>query len=381
VLTASAGGRPDRVPVCLSFFQIDPRAPRPREWTWHNQVEQAEAMLRLGADALLHVVAPYSPPPDVEQRVWRERREDEPRPIIVKEYRTPRGTLQAAVRETEDWQHGLDIPLFSDLAVSRATKWWVNGEQDLDALSYLLRPPTSEQRAAFREQCQAVRREAHRLGVAVEGVGPLGGVMAGDAAAWLMGFENLMLAMVERPQLVTDLLGVIHRWQMALVELLAESEVDIIKHRAWYESADHWSPALYRQMLAPLVREEVVLTHQAGKLFSYIMTTGVMPLLPQIAGSGIDILWGVDPVQGRADLRRIKTEVGARVSLWGGVNGAVTVGRGTREEIRAAVEEACRVLGAGGGYVLTPVDSIFEDCPWENVLALVEAAREFGRYS
>ena len=45
------------------------------------------------------------------------------------------------------------------------------------------------------------------------------------------------------------------------------------------------------------------------------------------------------------------------------------------------MQEACQVLGAGGGFVLLPVDAVFEDCPWEHVLTFLEAGREFGVYS
>jgi uroporphyrinogen decarboxylase len=124
----------------------------------------------------------------------------------------------------------------------------------------------------------------------------------------------------------------------------------------------------------------VELVHQAGKLAAYIMTTGIMPLLGEIRATGADVLWGVDPQQGGADLQRVKQELADTVHLWGGVNGALTVGRGSRDEIRAAVKEACEVLGAGGGFVLFPVDAVFEDCPWENVLTYIEAGREFGGY-
>jgi uroporphyrinogen decarboxylase len=37
-------------------------------------------------------------------------------------------------------------------------------------------------------------------------------------------------------------------------------------------------------------------------------------------------------------------------------------------------------MGKGGGYILAPVHTVESDVPIENVLALYEAAREYGRY-
>ena len=38
------------------------------------------------------------------------------------------------------------------------------------------------------------------------------------------------------------------------------------------------------------------------------------------------------------------------------------------------------LLGEGGGYMLAPVHTIMNDVPPENILAMVDAAVEFGAY-
>jgi len=47
-----------------------------------------------------------------------------------------------------------------------------------------------------------------------------------------------------------------------------------------------------------------------------------------------------------------------------------------REEVRKRIAD----LAPGGGYVLGAVHNIQADVPVENVLAMLDAAREFGRY-
>ena len=68
-------------------------------------------------------------------------------------------------------------------------------------------------------------------------------------------------------------------------------------------------------------------------------------------------------MQGDADLARLKREAGDWLAFWGGINAAVTLTRGTDEEIRRAVETAVGTLGPGGGFVLLPVDTLCEDVP------------------
>jgi hypothetical protein len=89
------------------------------------------------------------------------------------------------------------------------------------------------------------------------------------------------------------------------------------------------------------------MVHQAGARFSYIMTKGIMPLLEDFVDIGIDTLWGVDPVQGEADLPRLAQELQGRICIWGGMNAVMMLGEGTPEDAEKAVDEAMQILGRG----------------------------------
>jgi len=96
---------------------------------------------------------------------------------------------------------------------------------------------------------------------------------------------------------------------------------------------------------------------------------------------GVDIL---NPVQTSArgmDPARLKTEFGDRLTFWGGgADTQQTLPYGTPEEVRDQVHERIRVFGPGGGFVFNPVHNIQADVPLENLLAMFDAAREFGQY-
>ena len=85
--------------------------------------------------------------------------------------------------------------------------------------------------------------------------------------------------------------------------------------------------------------------------------------------AGIDVLIGIDPVQGtHTSLVRAKDKLGDRTCIWGGVSGAVTVELGSPDEIRLAVRTAIAELGPRG-FILSPVDNITVDAPltWSNI--------------
>jgi hypothetical protein len=103
-----------------------------------------------------------------------------------------------------------------------------------------------------------------------------------------------------------------------------------------------------------------------------------MPVLDQIIEAGVDVLIGVDPVEGKGtDLAEMRRRSAGRLALWGGVNGFVTVERGTPEEVRAAVRTALDTLGPTG-FILSPVDNIRDETPevWRSVEAFIDAWQE-----
>lgn len=63
------------------------------------------------------------------------------------------------------------------------------------------------------------------------------------------------------------------------------------------------------------------------------------------------------------------------------MSASVTLGRGSPEEIREAVEKAVRLLAPGGGFVLFPVDCLMAAAnPWERTRVLLDTWREIGSY-
>jgi uroporphyrinogen-III decarboxylase len=97
-------------------------------------------------------------------------------------------------------------------------------------------------------------------------------------------------------------------------------------------------------------------------------------MLDDYLAAGIDVLIGIDPIQGtHTDMALLKAKLGRRVCLWGGVSGAITVEQGTEQEVRAAVGQAIGALGPTG-LILSPVDNITVDTPrtWHNINILVD---------
>jgi len=197
-------------------------------------------------------------------------------------------------------------------------------------------------------------------------------------ANWLCGMENLMVWTMEQPAFVGDLLEMVHAWNVQRMKVVLSAPVDLYVRRAWYEGCDFVTPRFYRSAILPRLKAEVELAHAHGAKFGYICSTGTLPMVDLHLEAGIDVLIGIDPLQDtRMDMRLLKGKLGRRVCLWGGVSGAVTVERGTEEEVRAAVRHALETLGPAG-FILSPVDNITVDDPrtWHNVDVFIDEWRK-----
>jgi len=351
-----------------------------REDAWKDQFERVRKTMRLGLEDTVGLEIPRAFSSEVKVLRRKEIPRGELDPFLYQEYQTPKGPLKQIVRQTRDWPHGDNIPIFTDYVVprGRSNKYLVETMDDVEALSCLFSAPGKEQLRAFEDQAAKVRCFAKQNQVLVEcgdtfTSGWLDGdsIFLGDALHWLCGFENAVILARTKPGMMHKLLDIILEWNLDSMRLISQvGGCDVIVHRGWYEC--FWSPKLYREFLAPRIRKEVDLAHQIGAKFCYIMTSGIMPFLDIFTEMGIDILYGVDPVQGNANLEKVKQTIGDRICIWGGVNSAVTL-RGNKLSVEKAVEEAVRVLAPGGGFILAAIDQLFEDTNWDNFMTMIQS--------
>jgi len=77
---------------------------------------------------------------------------------------------------------------------------------------------------------------------------------------------------------------------------------------------------------------------------------------------------------------RLKRNFGERICFLGGIDIQRLLTFGTPEEIREGVRRVISILAPGGGYILAPSHDVQPETPAENIVAMYEAAREFGTY-
>jgi hypothetical protein len=356
-----------------------------RPYSIAHHIRRAEQLLSLGADDTLRLEPPLGWAEEyvvegvtnLKTSVRQVSVDDERSTVIEKEYQTSQGRLKQTVQVTDDWPHGENIPVFSDFNVSRSKEHLIKGPADLKALKVLLGEPQAGEYQRFKEESGQLRRAARRLGVILEG----GRTSLGDSLIWLLGIEAAIMGAYDRIDFLEELLDLLLDWESKRLMLMIDQGIEILFHSAWYEMTDFFTPEVYRRLLKPRLQKLINLCHEAQVLFAYIMTKSIDTYAEDFLELGMDCVFGVDPVQGGADLETLKDKFHDRIAIWGGVNSAVTLGQGSEEEIEQAVTEAIRILAPGGGFVLYPVDVVLAEAnPWNKVKILLNKWCDIGSY-
>jgi uroporphyrinogen decarboxylase len=134
---------------------------------------------------------------------------------------------------------------------------------------------------------------------------------------------------------------------------------------------------MFRKFVTPYLAKVVAGIHEAGG-FAVKHTDGdIMPILDQLAESGIDGLHSLDPMAG-VDIAEVKRLYGDRVCLLGNVD-CSKVQAGTKEEVRASAQYCLTHGGVSqGGYIFTTSNCIFAGVPIVNYEEMLRVREEMS---
>ncbi|MBR4873973.1 MAG: hypothetical protein IKV00_09070 [Clostridia bacterium] len=198
--------------------------------------------------------------------------------------------------------------------------------------------------------------------------------------SWMMGTENMLIAMLEEPELVEDMFDT----YLSRCEEMFSRIWDAGYHFDeifWYDDMGYkgtafFSNATYRALLQKYHKRAVDWAHERG-IYARLHSCGnIMKLLPDVIETGIDAL---NPLEVKAgmDSFAIKREYGNRIVLHGGINAQQW------KNTEAVIEEIRRkvpVLKENGGYIFSSDHSIPNDVTLENMRLIMKEAKKAGQY-
>lgn len=384
ILAACAHEPTDHVPLHLevhpSYQQYDPKVAR-----WKDQFERTDALLALGADAMVEVWLPEPCfHPDVKVRSWRREDPATGYVLLGREYETPEGTLRQVIKETDDlysW-HKINrntrgpladlidgVGLVEDVNPSRSVEFLIKGPEDLVRMRYLFQPLSGAALNQWRGDAVYAQKEARKRNT----IFLARRTYCGSALLWLTNAQETMCTFESEPEYVAEFLRIIQDWQLKTLSLVLDVGVDMVTRFGYYDIPDFWGRKYFERNLKPLMDEEADLVHGAGALLSQQQSEGLTQLVDIYKSMKADILRDVDPVQGHENMALLKRELGATKTLMGGINADLMLAGSDEKHIDRVVRETIELMSPGGGFIMHPIPGVYAGVPWEKVLALVGA--------
>jgi len=198
-----------------------------------------------------------------------------------------------------------------------------------------------------------------------------------EKAYFARGIENFLADMAGEPSFARKFLNRIIEKNLVMLEnFLCAPQIDgVLLGSDWGTQLDLiMSPDTWQEMIRPGEQREYDLLHAYGKDVWVHSCGNVEKIIPSLVEMGLDVL---NPVQPEAmDLETLKREYGAQLTFWGGISTQRVLPFGTPEEVKQEVRRVRKLMSVNGGYILAPSQEIQDDVPAENIMALIEAARE-----
>ena len=200
-------------------------------------------------------------------------------------------------------------------------------------------------------------------------------------AAYLMDIENILMGFLTEPDLVELVMDKVLQCNMEIVRRATHAGAEVIVLGDDYASnlGPMMSPAVFREFVLPRLTKMIDMIHEEGALCIKHSDGNLYSLLDMIVSAGPDGINPIEPVAGM-ELAKVKQLVGDKVCLSGNIDCAHLLPHGTEEEVRQAVRQAIADAGPGGGYILSSSNSIHSSCNPRNLVAMVEACKEYGAY-
>ncbi len=200
------------------------------------------------------------------------------------------------------------------------------------------------------------------------------------AHSHMIGTENVLAAMIEEPEWITDVFETYLTTSLDLCQRILDAgyEFDGI---FWYDDMGYkntpfFSPQMYRELLKPYHKRAVDWAHERGLVTELHSCGFIEPLLPDVVDVGVDMLERIE-VKAGMDPKRIKAMFGDKLSFHGGINAQLW---DNFDRVKAEMESIIPVMMQGGGYVFASDHSIPNSVSFENMKRITELAKKLGKY-
>jgi len=202
----------------------------------------------------------------------------------------------------------------------------------------------------------------------------------------LLGMENMYLKMYDQPELIDAILEHILDYYLTVSKRTFEAAADAIDiffigNDLGSTRGPLLSEKLFRRFLLPHLQQLVDLGHAFNLKVMLHCCGGFAPLIPAMIDARLDALHAVQPSCHGMDLTQLKARFGRQILFNGAIDSQHVLIEGDPDYVRQQTRHVLDIMMPGGGYIAgASHDTILEETPLENVLAMTDTIHQFGRY-
>jgi uroporphyrinogen decarboxylase len=202
----------------------------------------------------------------------------------------------------------------------------------------------------------------------------------------LLGMENLFIKMYSQPEIVDAVLQHIVDFYIASNQKIFDEAGDSMD--IFFIGNDFGSQTgpligvdLFKRFIFPHLQRLIDLGHSYKLKVMMHSCGGIAPLIPLIIEAGLDGLHAVQTSCFGMDLKMLKAQFGSKIVFNGCIDSHHILMDGSVDYVKQKTSEVLNIMAPGGGFIAgASHDTILEETPVENVLAMFDTVLEKGIY-
>jgi len=283
--------------------------------------------------------------------------------IIVRTYcKTPKGEL---------WS---ETNYYRDQPPWTTRKYFKDFEKEFENLQYFYPDPSNLSGEAYWTMTKAMRDLGTTgLSIGLPGFQDLFGLIDG-------GLPQICRLYMQKPHLIKEYRRMHHDYTVSYVERGLQIQPEFLMIGA-SGLLTLQSPKIFVEISLPTLREVTRMAKEAD-IPSHLHSCGKEKFIVEKAVSETD-LSSIEPLEpppsGDCDLAEIKKLYSDKIALKGNIQ-TTRLLLASPKQVEMMAKECIEAAKEGGGYVLSTGDQVGRDTPDENIIAIVKAARKYGKY-
>lgn len=195
-----------------------------------------------------------------------------------------------------------------------------------------------------------------------------------STAGYIMGAENLMMAMLMEPELAQSLIAKITPLVADMHKRMIDAGATVMWMADPTSSEDLISPDMFAEFSAPYITEVVKKVKEHAKIPTFVHICGnTLETMKQLPSTGADCL----SLDHAVDIAKAKHNAGKNIAIMGNLDPVGLLMRGTPESIASESRRLIDVAGQDGGFILAPGCETPQSTADENVIAMCKTAVEY----